>query len=171
MRECYILGMPSIELTHQSWVIAWCNQNIQAGSDSTAATLTALFYHMMRNPVTLQPLLKELSEANFKSPISWDTANCLPYLDACIKEALRICPAVGIPLERVVPAGGAEICGKYFKAGTVVGINAWVLHRNPHVFGEDADDFRPARWIEADAERRKDMERALFSVSYGLSPG
>lgn len=42
-------------------------------------------------------------------------------------------PAIGIPLERVGPDGGIQICGKYFKAGTVLGVNAWVVHRDQEV--------------------------------------
>lgn len=78
-------------------------------------------------------------------------------------------PAVGIPLERVAPAGGMELCGKYFQGGTVLGVNAWVAHRNQEVFGEDADVWRPGRWVEASADQRKAMERALFAVSFFFS--
>ena len=38
----------------------------------------------------------------------------MPYLQACIKEGLRMHPATGLPLARVVPKGGATICGRYF---------------------------------------------------------
>jgi cytochrome P450 len=41
-------------------------------------------------------------------------AQNLPYLQAVIKEALRLHPASGLPLGRVVPKGGAEIAGYYF---------------------------------------------------------
>lgn len=41
-------------------------------------------------------------------------AQNLPYLQAVIKEALRLHPASGLPLGRVVPKGGAEIAGHYF---------------------------------------------------------
>lgn len=114
----------------------------------------------------METLLTELDSANLPSPVPWDIAHRLPYLDACIKEALRMTPAVGIPLERVAPAGGMELCGKYFQGGTVLGVNAWVAHRNQEVFGEDADVWRPGRWVEASADQRKAMERAQFAVSF-----
>lgn len=50
----------------------------------------------------------------------------MPYLDAVVKEALRLHAAVGLPLWRAVPEGGAEIAGQYLPAGTKVGTNAWV---------------------------------------------
>lgn len=48
---------------------------------------------------------------------------------------------------------------------TVVGINAWVLHRNKDIFGDDVNEFRPERWIDPDPERIKEMRKYLFTVS------
>ena len=87
------------------------------------------------------------------------------FSQAVIKEALRLHPGVSLPLERVVPEGGAELCGKFIPGGTVVGMHAWVIHHDERVFGKDAHDFRPERWLEADEERLKMMERSFLSVS------
>ena len=116
----------------------------------------------------METLIAELNCANLPSPIPWDIAHKLPYLDSCIKEALRMIPAIGIPLERVVPDGGIELFGKYFKPGTVLGVNAWVVHKDKEVYGTDAALWRPGRWIETSSDKRKEMERALFAVSYSL---
>jgi cytochrome P450 len=48
------------------------------------------------------------------NPIMCREAQNLPYLQAVIKEALRLHPATGLPLGRAVPEGGAEIAGHYF---------------------------------------------------------
>lgn len=151
-------------VTH-SWILSWCQQNVQAGSDSTAITLTSIIYHLLKYPESMKLLLDELHNANLPSPVSWDSVHSLPYLDACIKEALRMTPALGIPLERVAPEQGLELCGHYFKPGTVLGVNAWVVHRDRETYGEDADSWNPTRWSEVSKERRKDMERTLFAVS------
>ena len=84
---------------------------------------------------------------------------------AVINEAFRIHPPVGLILERHVPVGGDIISGVHLPEGTIVGINAWVLHRNKSIFGDDAEEFRPERWIESDAERLRKMRRNLFTVS------
>lgn len=81
-----------------------------------------------------------------------------------MKEALRCHPGVSYPLERLVPEGGAELCGVKLRAGTVVGINPVVAHHNADVYGSDAAIFRPERWLEADAERLKFMDRTLLTV-------
>ena len=63
---------------------------------------------------------------------------------ATISERLRprgriIHPAISLPLKRIVPPGGTTICGHFFEAGTVVGMNAWVVHRDKKIFGQDTD--------------------------------
>lgn len=78
---------------------------------------------------------------------------------------MRIHPSNCYPLERVVPPAGAQISGHYIPAGTVVSIMAPVINRVKSVFGEDADDFRPERWLEASTEQLKIMERTFFTVS------
>ena len=84
-----------------------------------------------------------------------------------IKESLRLHPSVSYPLERIVPDGGAELCGKFIPAGTVVGVHAWVVHRDEDVFGEDVEAFRPERWIDVEPEQLRRMERAFLAVSAG----
>ena len=86
------------------------------------------------------------------------------YSNAVIHEALRIHPNAGIILERIVPTPGAEIEGYHIPGGTIVGVNAWFVNFEKEIFGEDANDFRPERWLETDAERLSGMKRTLFSV-------
>jgi cytochrome P450 len=79
---------------------------------------------------------------------------------------MRVHPAFSFPLERLVPPGPPVKIGGYdLPAGTVVGMNAWVVHRNPRVFGEDAMSFRPERWIDSSPEQLNQMERSFLSVS------
>jgi cytochrome P450 len=49
-------------------------------------------------------------------------------------------------------------------AGTIVGVNPWVMHRDQEVFGEDVETFRPERWLERD---RSDMDRFFFAFGSG----
>lgn len=150
-----------------------------AGSETTAISLSSIFYHLLRHPATLTRLLAELNDAEQRGVfadatpgvVSWAEAQQLPYLDAVVKEAFRIHPAAGLPLERVVPAGGATIAGHFVLGGTIVGCSAWVLHRNPSIFGADSAHFRPERWLESGgeggAERIKEMNAAMFHFGSG----
>jgi hypothetical protein len=49
--------------------------------------------------------------------------------------------------------------------GTVVGVNGWVTHFDKKVFGEDAEFFRPERWLEADEEKVRMMNKNMVAVS------
>ncbi|KAJ0349362.1 hypothetical protein COL154_013597 [Colletotrichum chrysophilum] len=75
---------------------------------------------------------------------------------------MRMHPGVSYPLERIVPEGGVELCGVHLPAGTVVGMNAAVVHRNYEIFGQDADEFRPERWLCSE-EQAKNMDRHLLT--------
>ena len=126
--------------------------------------IRALFYNLLKYPETLHKLKAEINSASKERRLSWKTARSLPYFQACLKEAARIHPSIGLPLERIVPSGGSTICGRFLRAGTIVGINAWVVNRDPDIFGEDADSWKPARWI-CDEPARKKMDNAMFTVS------
>ncbi|KUJ13354.1 cytochrome P450 [Mollisia scopiformis] len=100
------------------------------------------------------------------NPVTFAETQQMPYLQAVIKEALRMHPATGLPLGRVVPPGGKLIAGYAFPEGTIVGINSWVAHANPKVFGEDATVFRPERWLES-KEKSVMLDKYFFSFGMG----
>ncbi|KAK5081209.1 hypothetical protein LTR05_008003 [Lithohypha guttulata] len=162
---------------------AMCASLIIAGSDSTAISLSSVFFYLSTNPRVYQKLMQEIDTANATGALksSEDTtgagdvvpyaaASKLEYLDAVINEAFRMHPAVGLLLERVTPPEGATICGKFVPGNTVVGCNAWVLHQNKAVFGNDAEIYRPERWLESDGANPKDlarMKRSMFQFGAG----
>lgn len=154
-------------------VLSLTAANMFAGSDTTAISLRAIFYYLLKTPNKLQRLRLELDEAEKEGKFSlqgklvrWNEASRLPYLGAVIKEALRIHPAAGLPLERIVPEGGLHTNGHYIPASTIVGCNAWTIHRDRKVFGEDVDNFRPERWLE-EPQRVSEMNQFLFSFGAG----
>ena len=146
-----------------------------AGSETTGISLSAVFYYLIKNTRCYEKLMNELDEATASGQfedistglVTWVESQRLPYLDACIKEAFRLHPAVGLPLERIVPPQGANICGEMIPGGTIVGVNAWVLHQRTDVFGDDAATYRPERWLEADKEHKKHMDACMFQFGMG----
>lgn len=78
---------------------------------------------------------------------------------------MRLHPGVAFPLERYVPPGGAVICGNWLPEGTNVSVNAAVIHLDRSVYGDDAEHFRPERWIDASSEELKAMDRSFIAVS------
>ncbi|ROW06846.1 hypothetical protein VMCG_04219 [Cytospora schulzeri] len=106
------------------------NSNINAGSDTTATSLSGILYYLLRYPRVLGRLREEIREFSSKGQLSaqptFKETQQMPYLDAVIKESLRLHSAVGLPLWRTVPEGGTTVSGQYLPQGTNVGVNAWV---------------------------------------------
>lgn len=150
---------------------AWTSSNIIAGSDTTAIFLRTILHELLTHPSSLKKLRAELDAAAAQDKLSrmamWKESIALPYLNACFKEAGRIHPPFGLHLERVVPPGGINVCDQMLPEGTIVGMNAWVVHRDPNMFGPDADTWRPERWLEGDEAHIKKMEAALLTFGAG----
>jgi cytochrome P450 len=147
--------LPDTEVVHH--LLA----NLLAGADTTATGLRAVFYFLVKHPDVLAKLQGELDAARaagrISETITYAQGTNLPYLMAVIKEALRLHPVIGFPLERIVPAGGAVVAGRFLPAGTIVGVNTWVLHRHS-VFGAQPDVFLPERWLSASPAQLRAME-------------
>jgi cytochrome P450 len=95
--------------------------------------------------------------AHAGEPAPYAQARAIPYLEAAVKETLRYHPAVSMIMERVVPEGGLALPlpgdgGRVVPAGLMVGMNPYVVGRNRDVFGEDADEWDPGRWLRRDGE-------------------
>ena len=161
---------------HEGRVLTMAVSMAFAGSETTAISLAAVFYYLLKNRSCYVKLMEEVDGAIISGIVenrpnglvTWAESQKLPYLNACIKEAFRLHPAAGLPLERVVPADGIEICGQLIPRGTIVGCSAWVIHRRPEIFGEDVNNYRPERWLEADKESKKSMEGCM--IQFGMGP-
>ncbi|KAI4843690.1 benzoate 4-monooxygenase cytochrome-like protein P450 [Aureobasidium sp. EXF-8845] len=156
-------------------VLAASTSMVFAGSETTAISLSSVFYHLVRHPKVYAKLMQELDDAaetgaiqqRANNKVSWAESQKLPYLDAVIQESFRMHPAAGLILERITPKQGIEICGEHIPGGVIVGCNSWVLHRRPGVFGADVETFRPERWIEADPLKLKEMKATMFQFGAG----
>ncbi|UQC87267.1 uncharacterized protein CLUP02_12770 [Colletotrichum lupini] len=147
--------------------------NVAAGSDTTSISLTSAMYHILTTNGVAKSMYEELDSQGFCSSldehITFDQAQQLPYLQMVIKEALRLHPAVGLPMWREVVGSGLDVDGTHFPPGTLIGINPWVAHRNAKVFGTDAADFIPERWDpqHASSETLAAMEQYYLPFGAG----
>ena len=122
--------------------------------------MQSFFWLVLSHPRVHERLVAELEAAVAAGAVpatgnvDWAQAQGLEYLQACLREAMRLRPAVGLDITRVVPEGGAALdAATRLPGGTRVALNGWVLHRDRAVFGADADVFRPERWIDAETGR------------------
>ena len=153
---------------------------ITAGSDSTASALRMTLHFICTNPPVLECLLAEINAAieagQISRPIIKDAeARKLPYLQACIKEGLRVYPPVTALLAKKVPAGGVSInvdgVEKYVPADVQIAWNTWGLMRNPDIFGADYEIYRPERWLPRDSSEQEATRIGRMTETVGLNFG
>ncbi|KAK0730740.1 cytochrome P450 [Lasiosphaeris hirsuta] len=152
-------------------IISWLvNSTISAGADTTSGTLTTALYLLLKHPRVHAKLLRELCEARdagrLSFPIRYAMVEHLPYLDAVIKEAMRLNAPLAVPLERVVPLQGCFLGDVYLPGRTVVACAPYVIHQNKECFGEDVAEFRPERYLEKKGADLLAMEKA--NLAFGL---
>ncbi|CAE6422982.1 unnamed protein product [Rhizoctonia solani] len=133
-----------------------------AGSDTTSNSLSALCFYLAKYPQIQKKLQAELDEhvplkasyqdgdSNTTSDpvVTYQSIKDLPYLNACLKETLRLHSTIGVGLPRVIPAGKSiTIAGQTFKAGSIISVPTFVTNK-ASLWGQDSEDFRPERWLE-----------------------
>ncbi|KAI8624135.1 benzoate 4-monooxygenase cytochrome p450 [Xylariaceae sp. FL1651] len=144
-----------------------------AGSDTSATAIRATMLYLIASPVAYRKLKAEtklaVQEGRVSAPvITDDEARELLYLQAVIKEGLRIFPPPPHLLSNETPREGDTVCGHKVPGGTQIAVIMWAISRNREVFGDDADTFRPERWLEAEEATLKGMNACLDFFS---SPG
>lgn len=134
-----------------------CMDLMFAGTDSSGMNVSAICWHLVRRPESLKKLTEEVRS---NTDARYET---LPYLQAVVKEGLRISMANPTRLPRQVPPSGWSFGGHYFPPGTSVGCALYSLHFNEAVF-PDAHAFRPERWLDGNAT--PEMQRD--AIPFGL---
>ncbi|KXX75958.1 Isotrichodermin C-15 hydroxylase [Madurella mycetomatis] len=142
---------------------------VAAGSETTATILSGATYLLLSNPEVLEKLQHEV-RSSFSSPeeITILSVNRLPYMIACLSEALRLYPPVTGGLVREVAEGGATIAGQFVPGGTMVECQQWSMNHSTS-YWKDPWAFRPERFLHpkgAEAAGRDTIE-ALQPFSLG----
>ncbi|KAJ5112538.1 benzoate 4-monooxygenase cytochrome P450, partial [Penicillium argentinense] len=152
------------QLVDDNAVILYLLSNVLAGSDSTAGTICATIYYVLKHPNVYNKLCDELRTAQLCLTAQWKDIQGLKYLEAVMRESMRVNPGVGLMLERVVPNAGFTLPdGRFVPEGTVVGMNPWVINNNEEVFGAETEKFVPERWLQGPLESYK-LIATLFST-------
>ncbi|KFA64759.1 hypothetical protein S40285_01396 [Stachybotrys chlorohalonatus IBT 40285] len=126
---------------------------ILAGRDTTAGTLSALFWTLARRPDVVSRLRAEVLQRFGDDQPTWEGLKDMKYLNHVLKEALRLWPPVAANFRAankdvVLPRGGGPD-GKsplFVPRGTGCRWSTWSMHRRRDLYGEDAEEFRPERW-------------------------
>ncbi|KAJ3678621.1 hypothetical protein LUZ60_002424 [Juncus effusus] len=119
---------------------------ITGGSDSASASIEWTLSELINHPNVLKKLTEEIDRVVGKDRLvkESDLPN-LPYLDAVIKEIMRLHPAVALPNR--VTKKDIIVSGYRIPANTSLFVNIWSIGRDPKYWVEP-DEFRPERFLE-----------------------
>jgi len=141
--------------------------NFGAGHETMTSAMVSILSMIGTHPLAQAKIHEELEAiVPTGTCMTHDHVSQLGYTMACIKEAQRLYPVIGMSMSRTVPSDKQlELHGYVFPPGTTVGCVPAALHRNQDIFGLDTDEFRPERWLVADQDTRRRMEHV--NLTYG----
>lgn len=114
-----------------------------AGHETTALTLTFVFFLLAQHPTIEAKLVAELDDVlDGRTPTVADTP-ALTYTDRIVTESMRLYPPVHSTVRE--PIEDVEIGGYTIPAGAAISIDQWAVHRDPQWY-PDPMAFRPERW-------------------------
>lgn len=99
-------------------------------------------------------------------PARFDEICRLPYIVACIRESFRLCPSTPL-FPRFVTDPGIAFGEKIIPSGTEVSSSPWITMRDPDMYGQDSNSYRPERWLEASPDQRREWDVYDFHWGYG----
>ncbi|TMW62721.1 hypothetical protein Poli38472_005339 [Pythium oligandrum] len=145
-----------------------------AGRDTTAQAMSWFFVSLSTRPDVGEKIRKEISAVipelatgKIKVP-TMEQVQQLTFLDAAIKESLRLYPAVpAIP--KFIEKDTLLSDGTFLRRGSVAVLPTYAFARAKHVWGEDAADYKPERWIDETTGKVRNESSFKFA-SFNAGP-
>ena len=140
--------------------------------DTTTTAVEWAMTELVRNREAMDRVGEELMTTDFNqnSADSESVLSGLPYLNACIKETLRLHP----PVPLLVPHSAPQACklmGYTVPKNSTVFVNVWAMGRDPAIW-EDPLVFKPERFLGSDLEFKGfDFEFLPFGSGRRICPG
>ncbi|KAL5205431.1 hypothetical protein ABZP36_033640 [Zizania latifolia] len=145
-----------------------------AGGDSMSTTLEWTMAELLRNPRAIAKVRAELKDViGDKETVEEEDAARLPYLQAVLKESMRLHPVGPILIPHLAVEDGVEIGGYAVPKGTTVMFNVSAIMRDPASW-ERPDEFLPERFLNREHPvdfRGKEFEFIPFGSGRRLCPG
>jgi cytochrome P450 len=144
-----------------------------AGADTTGTAFQAVLHYLFTHPECYKKMMIEIDDATRQGLLSTpvpqyaEVQQHCPYYNAVIKESMRLCPSAPNIFPRLVSEGGIELFGRFAPGGTEITCNPWFVARDKTLYGDDAEVFRPERWLEDSKEKVKDYEKYSMVFGYG----
>ena len=127
-----------------------------SGHETTSGLLSFLIYCLVTHPTAMIKARDEITSVLGSGVITPDSISKLPYISAIIRETLRLYPtAPGFTVHPKPndPKDYPMYIGKeqyIIRKGESVSVSLPAVHRDPTVYGDDAETFRPERMLDAE---------------------
>ncbi|KAF9092869.1 Protein kinase alk2 [Mortierella sp. AD031] len=125
---------------------------IIAGRDTTAQALSWMFYLLHRSqtdPSIVKKLVTEVDNVLRGEDPTYDSCKTMKYAEACLYEALRLYPSVPRNIKIAVKDDVWPDGTKVYK-GEFVSWSSWAMGRATEVWGPDAKEYNPDRWMQGE---------------------
>ncbi|KAJ0501901.1 putative N-methylcoclaurine 3'-monooxygenase [Helianthus annuus] len=141
-----------------------------AGTDTTTSTIEWAMAELIKNKNVMFELQEELKHKINSNTIVESEISNLPYLNACIKETLRLHPPAPLLLpHRAIQT--CEVLNYTIPRGAQILVNIWAIGRDPKIW-EDPLSFKPERFLGSSLDfRGKDFEFIPFGAGRRMCPG
>ncbi|KAL8912792.1 MAG: hypothetical protein Q9171_002250 [Xanthocarpia ochracea] len=138
-----------------------------AGIETTMRALSLASFHIIANPPVFQRLREELINAipDPENPPSWDELGRLPYLSACIEEALRLAYGTSQRLPRCCPAIAIPYKDWVIPQGAIVSMDNYAVSHDPAIFPGHTI-YNPSRWLN-DPKVPSGKQLSRYMVAFG----
>ena len=145
-----------------------------AGSDTSGSTTEWAMAELLRNPQVMHKAREELNQVigTTNNEVKESDIPRLPYIQAIVKETLRLHPPVPLLLPYIA-GNDVEVSGYTIHKGNQVLINAWSMGRNPE-FWDDPMLFQPERFLGSKSNidfKGRDFEYLPFGAGRRICPG
>mmetsp|Transcript_51077 Transcript_51077/g.110698 ORF Transcript_51077/g.110698 Transcript_51077/m.110698 type:complete len:521 (+) Transcript_51077:98-1660(+) len=130
-----------------------------AGRDTTAQALSWTIFALAQHPEVAQKAREEIVAVCGNRPPTYEELNKLPYVQAVLNEGLRLYPSVPLDMKRAENDDTLPD-GTFVPRGSAVFYNIYAMGRDTKLWGPDASEFKPERWLNMDGP----VDSYLFPV-------
>jgi len=142
-----------------------------AGTDTTSSTLEWAMAELLNNTEKLKKARAELEEIVGKdNPIEESDITRLPYLQAVVKETLRLHPSAPFLVPRRA-VSDVKLSGFTVPKNAQILVNMWAIGRDPEIW-ENPNSFQPERFLGSEIDvKGRDFELIPFGAGSRICPG
>ncbi|KAK0193230.1 cytochrome P450 [Armillaria mellea] len=144
---------------------------IIAGYETAGGTISWILYELSRHPEIQSKVREEIAMAKSKSlgALTWDDYDAMAWLNAVIKEVLRYHPVAHglfreasrdevIPLAEPIITSDGQSCSEIpISKGQIIFASIYTYNRLPSVWGDDAAEWNPSRFLEDRGIKRESL--------------